>query len=135
MSRPDHAHGGAPLITPQVPVPQSVLIVDRSDDTREVLRTVLEARGLNILEASGARQGADLAQRFHPEVIVLDAESDEADNEWVHDRYEHESTAHHSHLLVLGRNQRFAATLPIDRIMPKPYHYAPLIRKIEELLD
>lgn len=34
---------------------RSVLVVDRSEETREVLRTALERRGVRILEASSRR--------------------------------------------------------------------------------
>ncbi len=36
---------------------QSVLIVDSSEETREVLQTALERRGLRILSANRARPG------------------------------------------------------------------------------
>ncbi len=112
-----------------------VLIVDRSPESREVLRTVLERRGIEILEAAGARQGVALVQRHRPEVIVLDLEADAADDELVQDQFDAASREHHACLVVLGRARRYEQALPKDRIVPKPYHYGPLVRTIEQLLD
>lgn len=117
-----------------IPPSQRVLIVDESEDTREVLRAALERRGVQTLEASGARQGIELARRHHPQVIVLDLEADAAGDERVQAQYAAESRDHDARLVVLGRTSRYRQTLPDDRIVSKPYHYAPLVRTIERLL-
>ena len=44
---------------------RSVLIVDQSEENREVLRTVLERHGVRIITASRTKEGADLARRHH----------------------------------------------------------------------
>ena len=112
-----------------------VLIVDRSRDSREVLRTALERRGIEIFEAAGARQGVALVQAHRPEVIVLDLEEEAADDGQVLDQLDATSRAHQASLVVLGREPRYEHTLPKARIVPKPYHYGPLVRTIEELLE
>jgi DNA-binding response OmpR family regulator len=112
-----------------------VLIVDHSDDCREVLRTALERRGVQTLEASGARQGAELARRFHPQVIVLDLDADAADDEEIRRQYCAESHEHDAYLVVLGRSVGYEQAVPRNRVLSKPYHYAPLIRTIETLLE
>lgn len=117
---------------------RSVLIVDRSAESREVLRTVLSRRGVRILEADGAEQGLELCRQHHPEVVVLDLDSSAADDERVRGEYESQADAGASSLVVLGtlRRQDPAHTSPSlpGRFVPKPYHYAPLVRTIEELL-
>jgi CheY-like chemotaxis protein len=128
------AQGGAALIPSRfAAAPQSVLIVDRSEESREVLRTVLGRRGLRILEATEARQGLELARRHHPGVIVLDLETESADDDAVRDQYDVQSTREGASLVVLGRSVRSAPAR--GAVVSKPYHFAPLIRKIEELLD
>ncbi|MCE9546634.1 MAG: hypothetical protein K8T25_14225 [Planctomycetia bacterium] len=120
-----------------------ILIVNGTEESREILRTALQLRGLEILEANAPADGLAMAQRHHPRVIVLDLEGDRADDEAVCDRFTAQSQDDQSSLLVLG-NQRFCRAAqrrpPIgpptetgDRFVAKPYHYAPLIRKIEEL--
>jgi DNA-binding NtrC family response regulator len=124
------------VLTDNLPSPRHrVLIVDRSSDSRDVLRTALERRGIQIFEAAGARQGAALAQEYRPEVIVLDLESDAADDEQVRDQFDAASRDHHASLVVLGQARRYEQALPKERIVPKPYHYAPLVHTIEQLLE
>lgn len=113
----------------------SVLIVDRSEDSREVLRTVLEKRGVRTWEAAEARQGAELARRHHPQVIVLDLDSGDVELQEIREQYQAESNEHHAYLVVIGRSLSYEQILPKDRILAKPYHYAPLVRTIESLLS
>ena len=119
-------------------IKRSVLIVDRSDESREVLRTVLARRGVQILEASGARAGLELCRRHHPEVVVLDLDSQAAGDETVQGEYQSQADTDSASLVMLGHEQRFdpasAVPAPYGRFVPKPYHYAPLVRTIEELL-
>jgi FixJ family two-component response regulator len=113
--------------------PESVLIVDCSEESREVLRTVLARRGLLILEATEARAGLELARRHHPGVIVLDLETESADDDAVRAQYDAQAVCEGASLLVLGSSPR--PMPPRGASLAKPYHFAPLIRKIEELLD
>ena len=122
---------GRPAANPR----PSVLIVDRSEDSREVLRAVLEKRGVRTWEAAGARQGVELARQHHPQVIVLDLETGDADRQEIRDQYQAESKEHDAYLVVIGRSVSYEQILPKDRILSKPYHYAPLVRTIETLLS
>lgn len=114
---------------------RSVLIVDRSEETREVLKTALGRRGVRILEASRARRGLELARQHHPDVIVLDLEAAGSSPEEICTPFEEESEVQGTPLVVLGSLKRPTRRFPRGEIVAKPYHYAPLIRKIEELLD
>jgi CheY-like chemotaxis protein len=110
---------------------RSVLVVDESEETRQVLKTVLEPRGLRVLEATAADQGLEMAHRFHPDVIVLDSELDRSAGT-LPGRF-NPPDSDPTPLVVLGTVRQ--AGLPTGQFLAKPYHYAPLIRKIEELLD
>jgi len=112
-----------------------VLIVDRSDDCREVLRTLLAARGVSTIETCEARQGLTLLNQHRPAVVVLDLDAEAADDEQVREQYTAESQQNNSALVVLGRARHTFPTLPDGRVISKPYHFAPLIRTIEQLLD
>ena len=99
-----------------------------------MLRTVLERRGVQTWEAAEARRGVELARQHHPQVIVLDLDAGNADQEEIRDQYEAESKEHDVYLLVIGRSVSYERILPKDRMLAKPYHYAPLVRTIETLL-
>lgn len=119
-----------------------VLIVNGSKDSREVLKTALERRGLEILVAAATQEGLLMAQRHHPRVIVLDAEDDPAGEDAACDRFK-TTSERGATLVVLGSvklcqaaRRRVDAGISPDggkSIVSKPYHFGPLIRKIEEL--
>lgn len=114
---------------------RSVLIVDGSSENREVLATALERRGCNILAASRPDRGVELAQRHHPDVIVLDVEEDVGSPEELCAPFTRSTEAAVPRLVVLGSLRTGSLSPDTGEIVAKPYHYAPLIRKIEELLD
>lgn len=114
-------------------VPQrSVLIVDPAEETREVLRTALEQRGLKTFAASRAAQGWHLARQHQPGCIVVDLEID--GGERVARGFARQSGHDGSQLVLLGRARR-AVDGAGGEFVAKPYHYGPLIRKIEALLS
>lgn len=112
---------------------QSVLIVDKSAESREVLRTALSMRGVQTLEASGSRQGLDLLRSHHPHVVVLDPDVEGATDASFQAAWDEEVQHHPVSIIVLGKARWCADGLPEDQVVAKPYHYAPLIRKIEQL--
>lgn len=126
---PAYVHGGAYLS-----VQPSVLIVDESAETREVLRTALERRGTRILEAAHSDQGLRLVREHDPSVIVVDAESQHQDRPGICEDFRNTLRSSRNPVVVLGSVRRDAAVLPTGQFVAKPYHYGPLIRKIEELL-
>jgi ActR/RegA family two-component response regulator len=112
-----------------------VLIVDASEETREVLQTALERRGLRILSADRARRGLELARRHHPDLIVLDLEIEDAGGggENPSAPFIAHSRSDRAGLVLLGSLRR--GSPPVEgQFVAKPYHYGSLIRKIEELL-
>jgi two-component system KDP operon response regulator KdpE len=107
-----------------------VLIVDRSEETRQVLRTALERGGARVLEADGAGSGLELARRHHPDLIILDLEVDTTPDANLPEQFAEHSETQAASLIVLGTARRSAC----GEFVCKPYHYGPLIRRIEELL-
>lgn len=114
---------------------RTVLIVDSSEETREVLRMALARPATRVLEASRAQQGLELAREHRPDVIVLDLEIDAASSEALAADFNAEAQAHPASLVLLGSARRVRETCPGGQFVNKPYHYAPLIRKIESLLE
>ena len=113
---------------------QSVLIVDGSEETREVLKMALERRGVRTLATALAGRGVELARRHQPDLIVVDLElvdSSPADLSFL---LAESSPGAPASLVMLGSVRRDDPPLPQGQLVHKPYHYGPLIRKIEELL-
>lgn len=112
--------------------PASVLIVDSTGETSEVLRTVLERKGLRILAAKEADEGLALLREHQPSVTVLDLEAERAEDTSLCRAYDDETGAS---LVVLGKLPREVGSRSRHRVVAKPYHYAPLIRTIESLVE
>ncbi len=117
---------------PQSPQ-RSVLIVDDSRDSREVLKAVLELRGWNIIEADDASDGLQKADEFHPDVIVLDAEARTTGDADLQASYDDASRRNNASLVVIGQARFNGSSDARHRVVAKPYHYAPLVRTIDEL--
>lgn len=110
------------------------MIVDQSAESREVLRTVLSRRGVDIYEASGGKAGLQIARQKHPDLIVLDLEAVSGDDPALRVGFGDESRRQQTPMVVLGNLRQGSLDIPARQVIPKPYHYGPLIRRIEELL-
>jgi CheY-like chemotaxis protein len=119
-------------LNPQFSTPQRVLLVDESPDARQVLRTVLERRGLEIYEADGAGSGSNLIRQHQPHLVVMDVESQSPED---CDACRAATREAHSSLVVLGVFPRHQLGDGEESRVSKPYHFAPLVRTIERLLD
>ena len=113
---------------------RSVLIVDASDETRVVLQTALERHGVRTMAASRANQGLAMARQHHPDLIVLDLEIDSGGPDEVAAPFAEQSRLDRAGLVLLGSVRRRSPPVRGEYVA-KPYHYAPLIRKIEEILS
>lgn len=111
-----------------------VLIVDAADETRDVLQTALEHRGLTTLTASRIGQGLAMAHEHHPELIVLDLEIEGGTTDDVATQFVQQLPPEQTSLVLLGSIHRRSKN-PQGEFVAKPYHYAPLIRKIEAILS
>ena len=49
-----------------------VLIVEDHEDTREMLRTILEMKGCQVIEAGDGLEAVEQARRERPELILMD---------------------------------------------------------------
>ena len=112
---------------------QSVLIVDSSKDTREVLRTALARHGVEVLEADQRTQGVTIARERRPDVIVVDLEDPAEDAPEVLESFADGSDSGDPPIVILG-TARQKKTAAGGDFFTKPYHYAPLIRTIEQRL-
>jgi two-component system cell cycle response regulator DivK len=56
-----------------------VLVVEDNAMNLELLQTVLEAAGYEVLQATNARAGIELARREQPDVILMDVQLPEVD--------------------------------------------------------
>lgn len=114
-------------------VPQ-VLIVDQSADSREVLRTLLERQGAATIEARRADQAVQLADLHRPDLIIFDSESDGSERGTAGENLRASASRTATPIVILGTARQSRPHFPSGQFVSKPYHYGPLLRKIEQLL-
>ena len=51
---------------------RTIMIVEDYDDTRLLLKHSLEGLGYSVLEASNGQEAVDIADREHPDLILMD---------------------------------------------------------------
>jgi len=61
----------------------TVLVVEDDDDTREVMRAMLELCGARVLVAESAKSGLDAYLKDHPDAIVSDIAMPGEDGYWL----------------------------------------------------
>jgi DNA-binding response OmpR family regulator len=112
----------------------SVLIIERSGEIREVLRMALARRGWRIYETSRADQGLELARRHQPDLVLLDLDEQPPEAETFSDEFSKSSTATEpTPVILLGTLRRGRTNA--GEFIAKPYHYQPLVSRIEQLLQ
>jgi DNA-binding response OmpR family regulator len=114
---------------------RSVLIVDRSEETREVLETALNRRGVKTYTAKHASEVVELGRRHCPNLIVLDLEIDDINLEHDKEPFWANLGDNNVPIILLGNLRRNQPPIPGSEFVAKPYHFGPLIRRIEEILN
>jgi DNA-binding response OmpR family regulator len=105
--------------------------VDPTEDTRDVLSTILERRGVRVFSARRADDGLRLARLHRPQVIIWDLDAKARDPDATADGFERAARDADAALVVIG-SRRAAATG--GYYVAKPFQFAPLVQRIEELL-
>jgi CheY-like chemotaxis protein len=111
------------------------LIVDESAESREILRALLERHGATTIETRRPEQAIQLADLHRPHLILMDAESDRSNCGAATEALRAVARRIDTSVVILGTLSRYGGRYPADQFVAKPYHYGPLIRKIESLLD
>jgi len=111
-----------------VPAAQRVLVVDGLAETEEVLRAVLEPKGLGVDRVRGPGAGA-FASKCPPSVVVLHLEDGPTQVPTP------EGLEDVPRILIGATHAADRPCPPADEhYLEKPFHYGELIRTIERLL-
>ena len=109
-----------------------VLIVEDSEDNREVLRHIIHYIGYEVLEAANGSQAVEIAKDEHPDLILMDLSMPVLDGFGAVERIRqleetrkvpiiavsaHEAVDHRDRALAIGFNEYL--TKPIDFVQLK----------------
>lgn len=59
-------------VAEQSVVPKSILVVDDHEDIRSMMRLTIENFGYSVIEAAGPYDAIEKAQKFQPDLILMD---------------------------------------------------------------
>ncbi|MCA9239554.1 MAG: response regulator [Planctomycetales bacterium] len=111
-----------------------VLIVDESPESREVLRTLVERQGAEAIEAARPELVTQLAEAGKPDLILLDLDSDHTENCAASRDLGARASRTDTPIVLFGAVRQQSAWTSGGEFVTKPYHYGPLIRRIESML-
>ena len=95
---------------------------------------LLQLRGADTIEADDPAQAISLAHDLRPDLIVLDADSDPTASGTLTQDLRDEASRNNTPIVILGKLRQLHGELESGQIVTKPYHYGPLIRKIDGIL-
>jgi len=114
--------------------PARILIVDSSAEARDILSTLLRRQGAETIKAAGPSCATALLRQKTPDLIVFDVESSTSSSQEETLDLGRLASLSDTPIVVLGTTKRQIGPLTTEQFVSKPYHYGPLIRRIESLL-
>jgi CheY-like chemotaxis protein len=118
---------------------KKILIADDKETGRELVRTVLEALGYEIFEASDGVEALGCARRIHPDLVILDLHMPGLDGFGVIKELRNDESFAHTPVIALtasamqGDRQRALAS-GFTGYISKPVSLKTLRSEIERLL-
>ena len=114
---------------------QTVLVVEDYDDNRRMLRMLLERCGYSVLEALNGEEAVEMAQREHPDLILMDINLPLLDGFVATQFIRQQEELRHTPIVALtayGNNQSrdVALAAGCDDYLEKPVNFA----QVEKLL-
>ena len=116
--------------------PRLVLVVDDDDMIRRLVRTVLEADELEVVEVPNGLAALEAAEAQHPTVVVLDVMMPGLDGVEVCRRLDHDKV---KVVMLTARDdpdlEDAARAAGADAFLTKPFSSVDLLDVVERLLD
>jgi len=115
----------------------TVLVIDDSHDTLEVLRAFLEDKGFRVLTAPDGPQGVELARRHAPQCVILDIMMPEMSGYQVCRQLRAIPDCEHLPIVILTarkahRDASYARTVGADGFLTKPVRPAQLLAALRK---
>lgn len=124
-------------------LPARILVVDDDPDFVEIMRTVLESRGYEVLTAANGSQALTQVNAHHPDLLILDIMmSTVLDGLDVSEKLSQDPDAKYMPVIMVSSiaDTPYAHVFPMeeqphmDAWLSKPVDPATLLAKVAELL-
>lgn len=118
---------------------ESILIIDDEEDIRDILGYNLEKEGYTVYTASNGQEGIDKAEKYIPDLILLDVMMPEMDGIEVCEKLRSNKTTENSCVCFLtARNEDYSQIAGFDAgaddYVAKPIKPRVLISRIKAIL-
>ena len=117
----------------------TILIVDDSETTRDMLAAYLEGHNIEVVTAVNGREGIERAIEYHPDLIVMDLMMPEQDGLQSLDLLaENPETQEIPVIIISGKGSRLDQVLSLDKgayyYLEKPFDLSEIVKKANELV-
>ena len=117
----------------------TILVVDDSENTRDMLASYLEGRHFEVLTAVNGREGYDLAIKNLPDLIIMDLMMPEQDGlESLDALAENPETQEIPVIIISGKGNKLDKVLSYDKgayfYLEKPFDLQEIVQKANELI-
>src|SRR5215470_6109839 len=117
---------------------RKILVVEDDADSRELLATVLEIEGFDVITAEDGRSGIKEAEAGRPDLIITDINMPELDGFMMAKILREQSDLRKIPILALTAYPQDIIQTPvaagIDRILTKPMQIDSLVATINQML-
>ena len=119
--------------------PRRILLVDDDLEIIEAIRYALESKGYEVLVARDGNQGLAMAERDHPDLIVLDMMMPKRSGFLVLEKLRRSRLAPMRVIMITanegGRHKAYAEMLGVDDYIRKPFAMDRLLDSVAKLLN
>ena len=117
-----------------------ILIVEDTEDNRQILRDLLTAAGYELLEATDGEEGIAMAARHHPDLILMDIQLPRLDGYEATRRIKGNQALKDIPIVAvtsyaLSGDEEKTRAAGCDGYIAKPFSPRQLLGKVRELID
>ena len=117
-----------------------ILLVDDDPEIVESMRTILEAKGYEVMVARDGNQGLALAERELPDLLILDMMMPKKSGFLVLERLKGKDAKTRKMPTIMitanegGRHRAYAEMLGVEEYIRKPFALDKLVSSVDRLL-
>lgn len=116
-----------------------ILIVEDTEDNRQILRDVLSGAGFDLIEAGDGEEGVKMAAKFQPDLVLMDIQLPVVDGYEATRRIKSDPALRHIPVIAvtsyaLSQDEKKALAVGCSGYVAKPFSPRALLAKIREFL-